>query len=114
MESRVSLVHRHLPNGETHHTNHTIDDGVVAVYKATLCMPAFWTTFDVVSTTHSYATLQKQSRKHHVCHCSNGEFGNHDDPPRSIVSSHRRRRTFLLSDLGFVVKLDAIVLIVSL
>jgi hypothetical protein len=38
---------------------------------------------------------------------------NHDDPPRSIVSSRRRRRTFSLSDLGFLVKLDTIVHVVS-
>jgi hypothetical protein len=113
MESRVSLVCRHLPKGEIHHTNHTIDDGVIAVYKASRCMPTFVGTFDIVSTTHSYTTLQKYQRKHHVYHYSNGEFGNHDDPPRSIVSSHRRRRTFLLSDLGFLVKLDVIVHIVS-
>jgi hypothetical protein len=59
-------------------------DGVIAVYKATLCMPAFCIAFDVASTTHEHATLQKQTRKHHVCDCSNGAFGNHGDP-RQII-----------------------------
>jgi hypothetical protein len=113
MESRVSLACRHLPKGAKRHTDHDIDNGVVAVDKASRCVPAFVGTFDVLSTIHSCATLQKHQRNHHVCHCSNGKFGNHDDPPRSIVLSHRRRRTFLRSDLGFLVKLDAIVHAVS-
>jgi hypothetical protein len=113
MESRVSLVFQHLPKGAKHHTDHNIDNGVIAVDKASRCMPAFVGAFDILSATHSCTTLQKHQRKHHVCHCSNGEFGNHDDPPRSIVSSHRRRRTFSLSDLGFLVKLDAIARAVS-
>ena len=91
MESRVSLACRHLPKGKTHHTNHTIDDGVIAVYEASRCVPTFVGAFDILSTTHSCTTLQKHQRKQHVCHCSNGEFGNHGNPPQSIVSSHRRR-----------------------
>jgi hypothetical protein len=113
MESRVSLVYRHLPKGEIHHTNHTIDDGVVAVYEASRCVPTFVGAFDILSTTHSCTTLQKHQRKHHVYHHSNGKFGNHNNPPQSIVLSHRPRRTFLLSDLGFLVKLDVIAHIVS-
>jgi hypothetical protein len=106
-------VFRHLPKGAKHHTNHNIDNGFIAVDKEFRCMPTFVGTFDILSTIHSCTTLQKYQRKHHVYHYSNGKFGNHDDPPRSIVSSHRRRRTFLLSDLGFLVKLDAIVHAVS-
>jgi hypothetical protein len=114
MKSRVSLACRHLPRGETHHTNHTINDGVIAVHKAAPCVPTFLSAFCITSTTHSCARLQKCSRKHHVCDCSNGKFLNRGDPPRSIVSSRRRGRTFLLSDLGcFLVKLAAIARTVS-
>ncbi len=69
--------------GEKHHTNHTIDNGVIAVDKASLFVSPFLGTFDIISKNNSCATLQKYEGKQHVCHYSNGKFGNHGDPGRS-------------------------------
>jgi hypothetical protein len=84
MESRASLVFRHLLKGEKRNTNHNIDNGGQPSLEATPFVATFCSTFDIVSTTHSCTTLQKYYRKHHVCHHSNGEFGNHGDPRRRI------------------------------
>jgi hypothetical protein len=46
-----------------HHTNDAIDNGFVAVDKASLFVPAFCGTFDVMSKANSCATLQKHHRK---------------------------------------------------
>ena len=59
MESRVSLVFAPKADREKHHTNHTIDNGVIAVHEAAPFVDTFSITFDIVSTTHRCTTLQK-------------------------------------------------------
>ncbi len=46
---RVSLVFAQKAEGEKHHTNHTIDNGVIAVDKASLFVSPFLGTFDILS-----------------------------------------------------------------
>ena len=60
MESRVSLVFAPKADREKHHTNHTIDNGVVAVHEAAPFVAAFSVTLrGAASTTHRCTALQK-------------------------------------------------------
>jgi hypothetical protein len=70
MESRVSLVFRHLLQGRKHHANSHINNAVIAVDEASLFATTFCSAFNVISKNHSCAALQKCCRKHRVCHAA--------------------------------------------
>ena len=67
MDHESVLLFAPKADREKHHTNHTIDNGVIAVDKASRCMPTFCSALDIISKIHSCTTLQKHYRKQHVC-----------------------------------------------